>query len=258
MTRKSKQGLSKNIVERSMTQLHALILTKAQLDQIPEDERLFYFMAGQLHNDLNILSKFLIAASNEMKLVFNEPPKRSGATAQALLLLKLTAGRLYEGHKMISKTFSAKGLLKKYKNDLSSDALKNLDKLNKYFGSKSLVQHIRTRFAFHSDAESIALAHYNLPSEFRSVEYLSEYPGHKLFRTSETLSFAAIAATGRGDWQLVTDNMCVVFEIFIMGFFEIIYKVHLGLTTKHLEAVTIADDPSVDEMRLPFFCLPPR
>ena len=58
MTRKSKQGLSKNIVERSMTQLHALILTKAQLDQIPEDERLFYFMAGQLHNDLNILSKF--------------------------------------------------------------------------------------------------------------------------------------------------------------------------------------------------------
>ena len=200
-----------------------------------------------------------------MKLVFNEPPKRSGATAQPLLLLKLTAGRLYEGHKMISKTFSAKGLLKKYKNELSSDALKNLDKLNKYFGSKSLIQHIRTRFAFHSDAESIALAHYNLPSEFRSVEYLSEYPGHKLFRTSETLSFAAIAATGRGDWQLVTDNMideitrtCVVFEIFIMGFFEIIYKVHLGLTTKHLEVVTIADDPSVDEMRLPFFCLPPR
>ena len=171
MTRKSKQGLSKNVVERSMTQLHALTLTKAQLDQIPEDERLFYFMAGQLHNDLNILSKFLIAASNEMKLVFNEPPKRSGATAQALLLLKLTAGRLYEGHKMISKTFSAKGLLKKYKNELSSDALKNLDKLNKYFGSKSLIQDIRTKFAFHSDAELIALAYSNLPSDFNSVKY---------------------------------------------------------------------------------------
>jgi hypothetical protein len=64
-------------------------------------------MAGQLHNDINILSKLLIAVSKEMKLVFNEPPKRSGASAQVLLLFKLTAGRLYEGYKMISKTFSA-------------------------------------------------------------------------------------------------------------------------------------------------------
>jgi hypothetical protein len=95
----------------SMTQLYALTLTKEQLDQIPDDERLFYFMAGQLHNDINILSKLLIAASNEMKLVFDQEPKRSGASAQALLLLKLTAGRLYEGHKTIRNTFPAKGLL---------------------------------------------------------------------------------------------------------------------------------------------------
>jgi hypothetical protein len=93
--------------------------------------------------------KILIAASNEMKLVFNEPPKRSGATAQALLLLKLTACRLYEGHKMIRR-FPRRAFSRNTKNELSSDALKNLDKLNKYFGSKSLVQHIRTRFAFHS------------------------------------------------------------------------------------------------------------
>lgn len=104
-----------------MTQLAALTLTKSQLDQIPDDERLFYFMAGQLHNDINILSKLLIAVSKEMKLVFNEPPKRSGASAQVLLLFKLTAGRLYEGYKMISKTFSAKGFLNKYKIDMSSD-----------------------------------------------------------------------------------------------------------------------------------------
>jgi hypothetical protein len=91
-----------------MTQLSALMLTKAQLDQIPADERLFYFLAGQLHNDINILTNLLIAASNELKIVDKEPPKRSGAVAQVLLLLKLTAGRLYEGHKMIKETFSAR------------------------------------------------------------------------------------------------------------------------------------------------------
>jgi hypothetical protein len=47
---------------------------------------------------------------------------------------------------------------------------------------------------------------------------------------------------------------------FLMGFIGIIFKNHLGLTMEHLEAVaiTITDDPSIDELRLPFFCLPPR
>ena len=77
----------------AMTQLIALTLTKTQLDQIPPDERLFYFMAGQLHNDINILTKLLTAAINEVKLVDKELPKRSAAIAQVLLLLKLTAGK---------------------------------------------------------------------------------------------------------------------------------------------------------------------
>ena len=57
-----------------MTQLATLTLTKTQLDRIPADERLFYFMAGQLLNDVNILTKLLIAAKNEVQLVKNEAP----------------------------------------------------------------------------------------------------------------------------------------------------------------------------------------
>jgi len=64
----------------TMTQLAALTLTKTQLDQIPADERLFYFMAGQLYNDINILTKLLTAAINELELVGGkERPKRSAA-----------------------------------------------------------------------------------------------------------------------------------------------------------------------------------
>jgi hypothetical protein len=247
-----------------MTQLAALKLTKAQLDQIPDDERLFYFMAGQLHNDINILSKLQIAASNELKLVYGEPPKRSAATAQVLLLLKLTAGRLYEGHKMISGTFSAKGFLRTYKSEMSSTALDSLYKLNNYFGDRSIIQRIRTKFAFHSDAGSIALAYSKAPTDFDSVEYLSNYTGHKLFHTSETLSLLAMIGDGGENWQQILDqivgeimDVCFMVEIFIMGFFEIIFKKHLGLTMEHLEAVTITDDPSIDDMRLPFLACRP-
>ena len=157
-----------------MTRLIALTLTKAQLDQIPADERLFYFMAGQLHNDINILEKLLVAATNELELVGSEPAKRRAALAQAVLILKLTAGRLYEGHKMINETFSAKGFLKRYKAEMSSAQLAILDTLNKYYGGKSAIQRIRRKFAFHLDAASIAAAYANTPAEFTSVEYLSK------------------------------------------------------------------------------------
>ena len=251
-----------------MTQLTALTLTKAQLDQIPVDERLFYFMAGQLHNDINILVKLLSAAINELKLVDKEPPKRSAAIAQVLLLLKLTAGRLYEGHKMIGETFSAKGFLNRYKVEMSSSTFESFVTMNKYFGRKSTIQRIRTKFAFHLDAKSIATAYANTPPEFASVEYLSKrYTGHNLFHTSETLSLIAIVGDGPENWQDTLDqivgeitNTCVTVGTFLMGFVGIIFRKHLGLTLEHMEAsaITITDDPSIDDVRLPFFCLPPR
>jgi hypothetical protein len=137
--------------------------------------------------------------------------------------------------------------------------------LNKYFGSKNLIQRIRTKFAFHSDTESVALAYSSLPSVFKSVEYLSEYVGHTLFHTSETLGFIAIAGDRKDNWQEALDQIIqeiteifFIFEIFITGFFNIIYKRHLGVSPEHLKAISIKDDPSVDDMRMPFFCLPPR
>lgn len=252
----------------AMTQLIALTLTKTQLDQIPPDERLFYFMAGQLHNDINILTKLLTAGINEVKLVDKELPKRSAAIAQVLLLLKLTAGRLYEGHKMIGETFSAKGFLKKYKAEMSSATFVSLDTMNKYFGSKSVIQRIRTKFAFHLDGELIADAYSNAPPDFTSVEYLStKYTGHNLFYTSEMLGLMAAVGGGLENWQSTIDQIveeitgtCVTVGTFLMGFLGIILKKHLGLTIDHLEpaTVTISDDPSIDDVRLPFFCLPPR
>jgi hypothetical protein len=38
---------------------------RAQLDKIPNDERVFYFMAGQLANDVNALQKLLLFAINQ-------------------------------------------------------------------------------------------------------------------------------------------------------------------------------------------------
>ena len=126
-----------------MARLIALKLTKAQLDAIPKEDRLFYFMAGQVMNDVNILSTLLLAAHNEVKLAGDEAAKRSAAMAQLMLLLKLTAGRLYEAHKLINHGFSAKWFLTKYKDELSDGTIGRLKDVNAYFGKKSVIARIR-------------------------------------------------------------------------------------------------------------------
>jgi hypothetical protein len=120
-----------------MASLVTLKFTKAQLEAIPKDDRLFYFMARQVMNDINILSKLLSAAINEVKLAGCEVAKRSAAMAQLILLLKLTAGRLYEAHKLINQGFSAKRLFKKYEDELSDVTMELIKDVNRYFGKKA-------------------------------------------------------------------------------------------------------------------------
>jgi hypothetical protein len=47
-----------------MINIYPITYSKAQLDAVPEDERLFYLMAGQLANDLNWLSNILMFSIN--------------------------------------------------------------------------------------------------------------------------------------------------------------------------------------------------
>jgi hypothetical protein len=81
---------------KTMSQLFRISLTKAHLDKIPHDERVFYLMAGQLSNDLNILSKLVWFAFNQH--MATDGVVKEAALSQTLLLTKLLAGKLYEGH----------------------------------------------------------------------------------------------------------------------------------------------------------------
>jgi hypothetical protein len=190
----------------AMNKLIALKITKTQLEAIPKDDRLFYFLAGQVINDLNVLGRLLLAARNEVRLAGDEVAKRTAATAQLMLLLKLTAGRLYEAHKLINQSFSAKGFLSKYKNELPSATLETLKRLNRYFGSKSTVQWIRQKFSFHMDANLLEELYDELPNDFASIEYLSDrFVGHNLFNTPEMLSILGMIRDHKDRWLEQTE-----------------------------------------------------
>jgi hypothetical protein len=72
-----------------MIELKQIRLTKADLDRIPTDERYFYFMAGHLANDVNVLAKFLLLSHNSAYRKdgesLDEDPRRQAGLGHKLI-----------------------------------------------------------------------------------------------------------------------------------------------------------------------------
>ena len=251
-----------------MPRLIALKIAKSQLEAIPKDDRTFYFVSGQILNDINILTKLILAARNEFVLSNSESAKRSAALAQLTLLLKLTAGRLYEAHKAINQAFSAKGFLKKYETELAAGTLDRLKEINKYFGKKSIIERIRQHFGFHILSDKIEHEYDELPNDFVSTELLSDrFLGHNLFHMSETLALLGMIGPNKDNWENRLGDMveeitkiCVVMGHFLKGYTEFFLAKYFGNEEGVIagSAVDVSEDPSIDDVRLPYFSEPPR
>jgi hypothetical protein len=105
------------------------------------------------------------------------------------------------------------------------------------------------------------------PNDAPFVDYLTaQYAGHALYFGGEALTLnAMIAATGEGDWRHAlmrifgeTTHVSVCFGFFIQSYIGVVLARYIGLTTEDCIArsVTVADDPPIDEVKLPFFCPP--
>ncbi|HUC65156.1 MAG TPA: hypothetical protein VMA53_07010 [Stellaceae bacterium] len=247
-----------------MTTLYRVSLSKAQLDKIPHDERVFYLMASQLSNDLNVLAKLLFFAANHLE----DEVRTHVAMAQELLIIKMMAGRLHEGRTLLSKAFSAKGLWDKHKRDLSPKARDSFDQINKYFGRQNVIETIRNKFAFHLDVTLIDSMYDQVPSDVPFIDYVAaEHAGHSLHFGGEWMTLAAMVnAAGGSDWRDAltkiyreTTQVSVWFCFFIQSFVGVILAKHLEMTMEDLQAaaIEVADDPPINEVTLPFFCPPP-
>jgi superfamily I DNA/RNA helicase len=249
-----------------MATLYRIELKKAHLDQIPHDERIFYFMASQLANDLNVIAKLLIFAANGV-MKSREQVQRHVATTQALLFVKMMAGRLHEGKRLLSTAFFNKGLWKKYKDDLPPDARTNLEKINSYFGKENMIEKIRNKFAFHSDLDVIEDMYANAPKDAPFIDYhTTRYNGHSLYYGAEALALnAMLKVAGEPDSRAALlrltqepGRIAALFTDFIQSFTGLMLTRFIGLRQEDLEAlkVDIADGPVIDDVTLPHFCVP--
>ena len=76
-------------------------------------------------------------------------PIELAQSGQAMILVRILAGKLHEIYKLIEVCFSKTKWAKKYLDTADTTTIAALDKINKYFGPGSKVTKIRNQQAFH-------------------------------------------------------------------------------------------------------------
>jgi hypothetical protein len=250
---------------RPPIEIYQITFSKAQLDAVPEDERTFYLMAGQLANDLNFLTKFLMFAINPV----DGPPVLARVnTSLAMFQVRLLAGRLHEGWKMMKgKPF--RDLCRKYEQELTSDTKTNLADLKTYFvRNTNLVEKIRNKVGFHSDVQLFKEGYNSFPPTEIFVDYLASARGHCLYFSGEIINvFAMTKLLPNMEWQKAFDAIAretteIAFKItdVILDFMKVFMVHHIAETLGDLEKskVVVENPLNADEVSIPFFCNPPR
>jgi hypothetical protein len=246
-------------------EIYPITFSKAQLDAVPEDERIFYLMAGQLANDLNWLTKLMMFSINPV----DGPPMRADVNRSlTMFLMRLLAGRLHEGWRMIrGKPFW--DIYRRYEKELVIETEQNLRALKAYFGKAGCtVEKMRNKMGFHSDVELFKEGYKAFPPDEIFTDYCAEAQGHDYYSAADMVNiFAMTILLPKVDWrtayrQMVDEILTVCKQLtdVIRDMMDVFRARYIGATLGNLEKdkVVIENAPNADEVTIPFFSNPPH
>lgn len=245
--------------------VHTLIYTKADLDQAPDDERLFFLMASSAANDTQMLNKTIAVILREEDAGYRLI--NQGNSAYGLMILRMLTGRLNEAWKLIR---SHKGMLEaKYEADLSDEGQSALKAIFAYFERPkpgSLIWRVRDGVAFHHESKHVEAAYQTLDPNADIGDYLHPSIGNTLFYTTEMLQYETLKNLAGTDdhiealHQLIdeTREQTMNINALIFGFVVVFARRYLphaleGLATER-ETIPV---PAFEELALPYFSLLP-
>jgi hypothetical protein len=216
-------------------------------------------MATGLANDLQSLMKLFAVAVDEKR---DELIIKQGGSAVGMLMLRLLAGRLWEGWQLICSAY--KPIEPNYETVLGPETREALGELRTYFGQKrNLMNTVRDKIGFHADRGIVKRAFERLPDDAAMGDYLCRTIGNTLYFSAELLHYEAIHGfTGTTDQlaslrKLVRDVQRLVghFNTFIFGFAAIFLSRHLRRQLSEMRSNKTCLDgiPHLDELQLPYF-----
>jgi hypothetical protein len=129
----------------------AMELTRIRLDrdrllEVPQEQCKFFIALGHHSNEVNAITKLMYWCAGGEE---DEGPQSHGRYTILQILLRLLAGKLYEGWRVFRKSFFGSGLSRTFEPKLDPESSEALTQLKRYFRAKNAAEIIRNNFAFH-------------------------------------------------------------------------------------------------------------
>jgi hypothetical protein len=235
--------------------LFKIEIAKSKLSLVPESERVFFIQVGNFLNDLSVLQKLSYFSANKKT---SDSIVRGAQNSQALFLMKVQAGKLFEGWRMLQQNFFGTALSAEYEQELQDFERESLGRIKKYFSSENLISSIRNKFAFHYSSGDIKGLINGAPDSEVFEIFMADAHGNCFYSISHILvMYAILKSTGLsnidGAMKKVLHEMLQVtrwFVDFLGGCLLVFARRHLGF--EHAE-VEIPDPPDINEIDLPYF-----
>lgn len=233
-------------------------IRKSKMSLIPRNERVFFVQIGNLLNDLSMLQKLTVFCTN------NKPTNevvRAAVNMQTFSLLRIQAGKLHEGWKLLQKNFVKTEFYQDYVKQLNDLEKESFEKVNAYFRNKeNLISWIRNKIAFHYHTSSTKIGQLidEIPNSETFEIFMSEHYGNCLFSMSNVLvtylilEYTGIANTEKAIEKVLRDITEVTrwFGDFLGRFLLVFAEEHIGLQSTKVE---IPEPPNINEVILPYF-----
>jgi len=239
-----------------VTKVFKAVISKDQLTSVTEQERVFFLSIGHFANEVNVLQKMLLWSSD-----FDAQPDAvlKANITSALVFLRLLAGKLKEGHNLLSKYYFGARLSHSYDALLSKVAYDALAFLKQYFSKKNDVDHIRNNYAFHYSPLKANAELMDVPDDLEL--FVAEDYGNTLYYAQEVLANRALfRSLGDEDLQksfskLIEEVLEVAkyFSVFTTGFMEALLNQHAELLDGVAQPVELGTLPCLLDVQIPWF-----
>jgi hypothetical protein len=233
-------------------------ISKAALRNVPTQERKFLFAASHCLNEVCMLQKLLAMQAN---CLVQHQPEQSLQAQQAMLLLRLLAGKIVEAWNTTSHWFGP--IAPTIEPSLERETIAGLVRLRHYFADRSnFLRTTRDRFAFHNSTDAIEAEFDALPddSSFHAVVgsasgntfmgFADEAAGYALLRMAE-------AESPQQALEFLLDKVTSVsadFVRFVTDSVGFILAKHASEPFRMTEEnkIDLSRQPRLNEVHLPF------
>lgn len=245
-----------------MIEIYRVAVPKDKLQSLSENERVLLLLLGYVSNQISMLQKLIMFATN----VTPERDFEQHCTGvQTQMIVRLTIGAVNEAWRLITTRFIQSPLQKEYLALLDKPGQEAFERLKKQFGGPMFAA-IRNNFAYHypdtadaDEAFQAALADDDVADLWNL--YASHHGFNSVFLFSDLIYLHGIKKI-TGEATITDAHKNFLPEVsrasldvveFARAFFAAVWVKHFGTYIDAKDKVQVENAPKADDVMLPFF-----